>query len=425
MRLQLVAAVTAYVVSLTSLWGSDVTGPTLAAAVLALAGWRFARAQGRARHDRRTSLEAAAAFTFAVGTGAAVRASVPSGDSVEPMLLLYEVTIIWIAVFLAARLRRPEPAVVADLVVELGERRSGELRSALATALGDPTLEVGFWTALGRYVDGAGSTLPLPLSGGDRVATFVERGDEPFAVLVHDAAVLDNPALVEAVATATRLAATNVALSAELRARLTELAASRRRLVVAADEARRRLATRLRSGVDQSVADLRSLVTEAAQECDGTAIGDHVRRAADHLDHAASDLHQLARGLHPRELDAGLVIAVTALAECCPVPVQLALDGVSDAKGEIVVAAYYVCAEALTNVAKHAGATRARIEAGQHAGRVLVTVTDDGCGGADPRSGSGLRGLADRVEALGGTLTVTSPPVGGTQLVADLPLGQP
>jgi signal transduction histidine kinase len=419
---QRVAVVLAYGVSVTRLWESDLAGPILATAALVLTIWSFAQSHGRARRDRLSALQASAAFAFAVTVGAVVRAAAPSADAVEPMLMLYEATVAWIAVFLASRLRPGEPAVVADLVVELGERQSGELRGALATTLGDPTLEVGFWTASGTYVDAAGTVLTLPAGGGDRVATAVERDGEPYAVLVHDAAVLDDPALAEAVATATRLAATNAVLIAEVQARLTELAASRRRLVVAADDERRRLATRLRHGVEQRVAQLRAVVEGAADDSAATVAGEHLRRAVDHLDHTATDLQHLARGLHPRELDAGLAEAITAVSIRCPVPVEVVIDGVPTLDDDTAAAAYYVCAEALTNLAKHAGATRAWIELSQRSRLLHVRVSDDGCGGADADLGSGLRGLTDRVEALGGTLTIASPPAGGTRLVAELPL---
>ena len=114
---------------------------------------------------------------------------------------------------------------------------------------------------------------------------------------------------------------------------------------------------------------------------------------------------------------------MTSLAKRCPVSVEVVVDGAGDATGEVAVAAYYVCAEALSNVAKHSGASGALLELSQVADRLFVTIADDGGGGADPAHGSGLRGLTDRVEALGGTLAVTSPPEGGTRLVAELSLG--
>jgi signal transduction histidine kinase len=261
----------------------------------------------------------------------------------------------------------------------------------------------------------------VPAGGGERAATFVERGSQPVAVLVHDASVLDQAALVDAVTAATRLSAANAALTAEVRAQISELTASRRRLVVAAEEERRRLEARLHDGVERCVTQL---TDELRGIPDVDSAGEHARRAEAHLVQTLTDLRQIARGLHPRELDGGLAGALASLAERCPVPVELHAGAVPSAPEEIAAAAYYVCAEALANVAKHAGASSVRLEVVGCAGVLRVDVTDDGAGGADPLQGSGLRGLIDRVEALGGTLTVSSPKPGGTRLTAELPLGR-
>jgi signal transduction histidine kinase len=358
-----------------------------------------------------------ATVAFVVVTGA-----VPSGDAVDPMLLVYEIALCVVAITLAVRLVAPSAAAVADLVVELGDTRSGTLRDALADALGDPTLQVGYWSPSGEYRDVAGRALHVP-SGGERAATFVERESQPFAVLIHDASVLEDPELVEAVAAATRLSAANVALTGEVQAQVSELAASRRRLVLAADEERRRLEARLHDGVERSVTALTEQLGRLASE---EGLGEHVRRAEDHLAQTLADLRQIARGLHPRELQAGLGAALEALAERCPVPVALAVDTGSapPPPDEVAAAAYYVCAEALTNVAKHAAANHVRLEVIERSGRLHVSVTDDGAGGADPSHGLGVRGLMDRIEALGGTVTVSSPHGGGTRLAAELPLGR-
>ena len=159
---------------------------------------------------------------------------------------------------------------------------------------------------------------------------------------------------------------------------------------------------------------MQAAIAEAAADSDpGTA--EHLERAADHLARTAVDLRQLAAGLHPRELDGGLVGAVCALADRCPVQVDVVVDGADEARGATAAAAYYLCAEALTNVAKHANARHVRLELARAADRLTVMITDDGRGGADPTIGSGLSGLIDRVEAVGGTLAVTSPPAGGTR----------
>jgi signal transduction histidine kinase len=403
-------------------WRSDGTAIALAGCLVVFTSWQLVSATGRARRDRLVALQGAVALGIAVAGGAIVRITVPSGDAVEPMLLVYQAVLCGVVVMLAARVRPPDTAAVADLVVELGETRSGTLRDALAATLGDPTLEVGYWVGPASYVDVGGSTINVPPLGGPRAATFVERDSHPFAVLIHDASVLDEPSLVEAVATATRLSATNAALLDEVRLQRDELSASRRRLVLAADVERQRLEARLRTDLEPRVQALEETVRDLASG-NGTESNEHLLRAEAHLAHTVSDLHQLARGLHPRELEDGLGSALSALAERCPVPVDVTID-TEDVGSETAAAAFFVSAEALANVAKHAHASRASLQVRQGEGRLLIAVVDDGVGDADPRRGSGLRGLIDRVEALGGRLVVTSPTTGGTRLTAELPLGR-
>jgi signal transduction histidine kinase len=421
-RIEVAAIGVGYVAALVApIWRNDVAAVVLSVLLVAVAMHRWTMSTGRDRADRRTALGAATVFSTAVVGYVIVHSAVPSGDAVELMLVVYEVALCAVAVMLAMRLASPSAAAVADLVVELGETRSGTLRDALAHALGDPTLEVGYWTPSGDYRDAAGRVVEVPAAGGDRAATLVERSSQPVAVLVHDSSVLEEPALVDAVTAATRLSAANAALTAEVRTQISELTASRRRLVVAAEEERRRLEARLHDGVERCVAHLTEEL-RAIPEVDRA--GEHVRRAEAHLVQTLTDLRQIARGLHPRELDGGLAGALASLAERCSVPVDVLVGAVPSVPEEIAAAAYYVCAEALANVAKHAAASSVRLEVVECAGVLRVDVTDDGAGGADPLKGSGLRGLIDRVEALGGTVTVSSPQRGGTRVAAELPLGR-
>ena len=135
-----------------------------------------------------------------------------------------------------------------------------------------------------------------------------------------------------------------------------------------------------------------------------------------------AELRELARGLHPAILtDLGLGPALTELAERAPVPVELTTSLEERLPDQVEAAAYYVVAEALTNVAKYAGACCVQVRLESDGSRLVVTVSDDGAGGADPSGGSGLRGLADRVEALGGRLEVSSPSGEGTTVRAAMP----
>jgi signal transduction histidine kinase len=301
-------------------------------------------------------------------------------------------------------------------------------RAAFATpsrALGDPSLELAYWVRDGTYVDPDGHEVALPAEGADRVATPVERSGRLVAAIVHDASLRDHPELVDAVVAAASLALENERLQAELRARLEELRASRFRLVETADVERRRLERNLHDGAQQRLVALSlSLALARRQfESDPAAI-ELVERTRSELADALEELRDLARGIHPPLLtDRGLKPALEALPSRALLPVEFA--GLSDDRLPVAVeaAAYYLVAEALTNVAKYSAASKACVRVVRENGYVMVEVSDDGIGGADARRGSGLQGLADRIEALDGRLDVHSPPRAGTRLRAEIPCG--
>jgi len=273
---------------------------------------------------------------------------------------------------------------------------------------------VGYWLpGDGGYVDEAGRPVQLPPAGSGRIVTPLEQDGQPVAVLVHDASVLGDPALVANVASAARLAVSNVRLQAEVRARVAEVAASRRRLVEAADAQRRGLELRLRHGAEQRLARVEELLDDPAPPLLEVAHG---------LDAARAELREFARGIHPSALvERGLLAALIELGATSPLPVAVAAPS-GRLPPAVEAAAYFVCSEALANIAKHAQASSASVRLDTRAGGLTVEVTDDGRGGGDPAGGSGLRGLADRVEALGGRLRLESPPGRGTRLTAELPL---
>ncbi|HTE62319.1 MAG TPA: PAS domain-containing sensor histidine kinase [Solirubrobacteraceae bacterium] len=214
-------------------------------------------------------------------------------------------------------------------------------------------------------------------------------------------------------------------LNAELQVRLEELAASRARIVAAGDIERRRLERNLHDGAQQRLVALAlSLrIALAKLESDPEAARATLGGASKELARALDELRELARGLHPAVLtDRGLPAAVEMLAGRAPVPVEIAEVPDERLPEAVEAAAYYLIAEALTNVAKYASASTVRVRIAARDGHLLVEIADDGVGGADPLSGSGLRGLADRVEALGGTLKVVSPAGAGTTLRAEVPL---
>ena len=313
---------------------------------------------------------------------------------------------------------------VADLAVEIGRGVPlGGMQDALARTLRDPTLELGFAAPDGDgFVDPAGRPLALPEPGStDRSMTRIEHDGELLAILVHDRALdLEAPGLVEAVASVAGMALDNERLAAQVRAQLEEVRASRARIVEAGDIERRRVERDLHDGAQQRLVAL-ALRLEAAR---GTT--EEADRLIDEttaeLGTAIGEVRRLARGLHPTILtEAGLRAAVEALAETAAVPVTV--DIPDERYPELVEAtAYYVIAESLTNVARYAGASGVVVRVTESGGRLLVAIEDDGRGGADPAVGSGLRGLVDRVAALGGSFRIESPPGAGTRVLAEVPV---
>jgi signal transduction histidine kinase len=332
--------------------------------------------------------------------------------------------------FLAGLLRSrvAGAAAVSELVVRLGAGREGRggLRDALAEALGDPTLELLFWLPERRtWVDAAGSPIELPAAGSGRACTPVEEDGRPLAMLVHDPSLADDRELVRAVGGAASLALANELLAAELRAKVQELRASRARIVESADNARRRIERDLHDGAQQQLVAL-SLALRLARsrlEDDPPAARELLDAASHELDSAIRDLRELARGIHPAVLsDRGLTAALEALAQRTPLPVEIGATPERRLPEPVEAAAYYVVAEAVTNVVKYAEATHVRVDVSRSDGQVVVQVADDGIGGADPDKGSGLRGLSDRVEALDGRLEVRSERQRGTQVRAVIPV---
>jgi signal transduction histidine kinase len=418
-RLDLAAVVAGYVaVSLVPVWRSEPATIVLAGALVAVVARSCADARGGLRRARQTALLVTIAFSAALIAGTVLRLRLGDASATNGVAVLYEIVLCGVALVLTSRLPTANAAAVVDLVVELGETRSGTLRDALATTLGDPTLEVGYWDRRSNYLDAEGHIVVVPPADATRSVMFVERGAQPFAVLVHDAAILGEPALVASVAAATRLATVNAELQTVVRDQLAELTASRRRLVSAADEERRRLDDRLRDGAELHLRELDEMLWQEVSGRGSTPA--RLERAQRQLTQTIEDLRELAAGLHPRCLDRGLAPALETLTVRCPVPVELIVRG-GDANVEVRTAIFYVCAEALANIVKHASATSAAIRVTTTTDGVMVEVIDNGAGGADASRGSGLRGLVDRVEVLGGTLSVDSPRSGGTRLIVELP----
>jgi PAS domain S-box-containing protein len=211
----------------------------------------------------------------------------------------------------------------------------------------------------------------------------------------------------------------------ELRNATRELTESRARVVAAADDERRRIERNLHDGAQQRLVTvaLHLHLVKRRLVSDPTTVGELVDAAHAELTLAIEEIRELVRGLHPRLLsDRGLDAALRALAERALLPVEIAAVPPERLPQAVEAAAYYVAAEALANAAKHSRATIVRVRVAVDEDAAAVEVVDDGGGGADPEGGSGLRGLADRVAALGGTLEVVSPPGVGTTVRARIPL---
>jgi signal transduction histidine kinase len=395
----------------------------LAALVAAAALDGYLRSSGTARRAGVPALVAALAFAGVLAFGAIQRLA--GWDADRQALWAYDIVIACLAVVLLIDLLRGRwaEAVVADLVVDLGERIDTlTLGDELGQALGDRSLVLGYWLSEeGRYIDDVGHTVELPQAGTTRAVTPISDRGEPLAVLVHDPALLEDTTLVEAVASAARIAVSNARLQAEVRARVTELAASRRRIVEAADAQRRRLERELRDGAEQRLTRVERLLAQAHEAADRRA-GEQLTEIERGLREARAELRDFAQGIHPSALtEGGLGAALPELAGRAGIPVELEIS-VGRVPPAAEAAVYFVCAEALANAAKHAEAASVTISVSQSRGRLFLTLLDDGMGGANPGKGSGLRGLADRVEALGGHLSVRSPMGGGTRLDATIPV---
>ena len=251
----------------------------------------------------------------------------------------------------------------------------------------------------------------------------VEQDGERVAAIVYDASLAEERKLLDAVVAAAGIALKNERLAAELRARVSELSASRARIVGAGDEERRRLERNLHDGAQQRLVALGMQLRLLGPRIrtDPEAAEALVATAAAELATSVDELRELAHGIHPAVLGHGLTVALESLAARSTVATAVSVDLLERLPEVVEVAAYFVASEALANVAKHAQASAVKITVSRGTKGALVEVADDGVGGADDAGGSGLRGLADRVEALGGQLRISSPLGTGTTISAVIP----
>jgi signal transduction histidine kinase len=337
------------------------------------------------------------------------------------LVLLIAVPLAVLADMLRARLAR---SAVGDLVLELsGNPAPADLRDALARALHDPSLQLAFWLPeFETYADRSGHRVEIHPEPG-RTATVVNRGGEPVAALLHDASLKKEPELLDAVVAAAGIALENGRLESELRARVEELRQSRARIVEVAQTERRRLERDLHDGAQQRLVTLSLQLKTLARQLDGRPDAlPLLEEARSELDQSLRELRELARGIHPAVVtESGLGAALDGLVSRAAVPVVLDVALESRPPEQVELAAYYFVSESLTNVVKHAKASSARVEVTRDDGRLVVEIVDDGVGGASTDGGSGLRGLKDRIEALGGQVYVRSTRGDGTRVRAEIP----
>jgi signal transduction histidine kinase len=324
-----------------------------------------------------------------------------------------------IAVVAGSLPQRWLPGAIHGLVVDLGPSRHPELpvSDLLAGTLADPALEVRYAIPGRGWVDEQGRAVEPPLAAGPgsgRVTRVPAPGGGEVA-LIGGATSEARSALSRAAAVAAALALENARISAEVRAQAEAVRESRKRLLAVADEERQALAARLRAGPGEQLQKVDELLAGLD--------GESARDIRDQLASAMTDLEQLALGLFPATLGSRPVsVLIGEIAAGMPVPVQIDVNGpVEDLPPGLRALAYFFCSECLANMAKHSAASAATVRMDAAAGRLVISVGDDGRGGASLANSRGLRGLADRIEVVGGILSVVSPPGGPTRISAEIP----
>ena len=309
---------------------------------------------------------------------------------------------------------------LADL--RAGRATPEQVKTVLAEALGDAELELLFALPDGTEVDTNGRVVERA-TGDGRARTPVRRGNLPLATVLHDETLGQRPDLLESVIGAAGLAIEIARLRVEVRRQLAEVEESRERIVTAGYEERRRLERDLHDGAQQRLVSiglaLRHLQGQLPAEAEQAKILDST---VGEVSRAIAELRELARGVRPAGLDDGLATALQALASRSRLRIKVEATG-ERFEERFETAAYFVASEALANAAKHADASQVAVTARRRNGGLVVSVADDGVGGAAPSPGSGLAGISDRVAALGGSVTVASPAGEGTVVTVELPCG--
>jgi signal transduction histidine kinase len=324
------------------------------------------------------------------------------------MLVAYQIALVAILTLIAIdnRYRLSRTAIVTSLAVDLGEGSVRSLRDVLAEVLGDPSVVVGL-VSDGGFTDEAGRPVVLNPTSSQAVTDLFE-GNHRIAMLQHDAALLRDKKLLDSVTALASVALANARLQHEVQARIAVVEASRRRLLAVADEERERLEARVQDSVLTRLAHVEALLGRfgSADLCG-------------QLESTRDTIRAFARGVYPRRLEE---VGLAVLREMT-LPVDHVEVNVPDERfpPDVEAAAYFLCVEALTNVAKYAQATATRVSIEVADQALAVEVADNGIGGADPAKGTGLLGLQDRLDVRGGVLAVESSGR-GTRVCGVIPL---
>ena len=357
----------------------------------------------------------------ALGRGSAI----PTAAATVAVMLAFRPLRAWLQRHVDRLFNRSRYVALRSLEEFLDDLRHGRaepesVREALGTAVGDPDLGVYFWFAdQGVHLDASGVEIdPLPEEPPRR--TPVLRGDELLATVLHSGGDAERTGLLADLLQRAGLAIEVARLRVEVRRQLTEVEASRARLVTAGQEERRRLERDLHDGAQQRLVAVGLDLRHLQQGMSPGPVRSGLDGAVAELQGAVRELRDLAHGVRPNALDDGLAPALSQLAARTAIHTQVDVtkERFPDA---VEAAAYFVASEALTNAVKHSGASTVTVTAARENGHLHMVIADDGAGGAEPRRGSGLSGLTDRVEAVGGTFAVASSQASGTRLEAVFP----
>ncbi len=399
---------------------------TVAYMVMWLGRWKRSRGI-----ERRLTMPIAVAAAAGCAATLAELIALTASASPTAMNAIYTVEAFLLACVPAAFViavlqRRFARTRIADLLVQIrGPARPGTVTEGLRRVLHDPSLDVFYWVPdMDAYVDGDGSAIQHPVRSANRlVRPVLSSSGEPLAVVLADPVLSAHEDLVQAAITASSLALENSHLQAALQAQLKEVRASRQRIVEAGISERRRLEHDLHDGTQQRLLALKVMLGAAEAEVDNAAARAMITRIRTEIGQVFDELRDLAHGIHPAVLSqVGLASATVTMAEKHLVPIDVVLPDRRFPEATELTA-YFVISEAISNAVKHASADRIRIRGREIDHSLQVEITDNGRGGARVADGTGIAGLADRVRALGGDLSVHSVDGQGTRLRASIPCG--